>query len=242
MRRRTISALCLLATTAGLTACGGAQQDDIRAWMQAERNSIKPSVQPIPEPTKFNPEPYSAASGLPPAQALPLGAFLAQPAHWRVLADLFLLSACAGLYSVPMYALIQLRSQRTHRARIIAANNILNALFMIAAALIAGALLGAGLTVPQLFLAVGIANAVVAAYTLDAGRPVAAVSLYVDIDEATRAKIAEIVKETRRFAKRQETWFRKEPDVTWFSAQELTRQIPGVLEHAKHRGLGRAYG
>jgi tRNA dimethylallyltransferase len=54
--------------------------------------------------------------------------------------------------------------------------------------------------------------------------------------------VAEIVKETRRFAKRQETWFRKEPDVTWFSAQELKRQIPGVLRHAKHRGLGRAYG
>ena len=54
--------------------------------------------------------------------------------------------------------------------------------------------------------------------------------------------IAEIVKETRRFAKRQETWFRKEPDVTWFSAQGLTRQIPGVLEHAKHRGRGRTYG
>ncbi|HSG39964.1 MAG TPA: tRNA (adenosine(37)-N6)-dimethylallyltransferase MiaA [Thermoanaerobaculia bacterium] len=54
--------------------------------------------------------------------------------------------------------------------------------------------------------------------------------------------IAEIVRETRRFAKRQETWFRKEPDVTWFSAQELTRQIPGVLEHAKYRGRGRTYG
>lgn len=54
--------------------------------------------------------------------------------------------------------------------------------------------------------------------------------------------VAEIVKETRRFAKRQETWFRKEPDVTWFSAQELTRQIPGVIDYAKHRGLGRAYG
>ena len=54
--------------------------------------------------------------------------------------------------------------------------------------------------------------------------------------------VAEIVRETRRFAKRQETWFRKEPDVTWFSAQELKRQIPGVLRHAKHRGLGRAYG
>jgi tRNA dimethylallyltransferase len=54
--------------------------------------------------------------------------------------------------------------------------------------------------------------------------------------------VAEITTETRRFAKRQETWFRKEPDVTWFSAQELERQIPGVLRYAKHRGLGRAYG
>ncbi|HEX4964382.1 MAG TPA: tRNA (adenosine(37)-N6)-dimethylallyltransferase MiaA [Thermoanaerobaculia bacterium] len=54
--------------------------------------------------------------------------------------------------------------------------------------------------------------------------------------------VADIVRETRRFAKRQETWFRKEPEVTWFSAQDLERQIPGVLEHAKHRGLGRAYG
>ena len=60
--------------------------------------------------------------------------------------------------------------------------------------------------------------------------------------ETLEAAIADIVRETRRFAKRQETWFRKEPEVTWFSAQDLERQIPGVLEHAKHRGLGRAYG
>ena len=63
-----------------------------------------------------------------------------------------------------MYALIQMRSQPTHRARIIAANNILNALFMIGSSLIAGALLGAGFTVPQIFLFTGLANAVVAFY------------------------------------------------------------------------------
>ena len=63
-----------------------------------------------------------------------------------------------------MYALIQMRSQPTHRARIIAANNILNALFMIASSLIAGALLGAGFSVPQIFLLTGLANAVVAFY------------------------------------------------------------------------------
>ena len=93
-----------------------------------------------------------------------LAAFMAQGAHWRVMLDLLLLSLFAGLYSVPMYALIQMRSQPTHRARIIAANNILNALFMIASSLIAGALLGAGFTVPQIFLFTGLANAVVAFY------------------------------------------------------------------------------
>ncbi|OSZ73957.1 MFS transporter [Hydrogenophaga sp. IBVHS1] len=107
---------------------------------------------------------YFASRGLPPAGSLGVAEFLAEPAHWRVLADLTLLSLFAGLYSVPMYALIQMRSQPTHRARIIAANNILNALFMIASAVIAGALLKAGFTIPQMFLLVGLANAVVAFY------------------------------------------------------------------------------
>ena len=107
---------------------------------------------------------YFATRGLPPSDAMGLSAFISQSAHWRVLADLTLLSLFAGLYSVPMYALIQSRSQASHRARIIAANNILNALFMIASSLIAGALLSAGFTIPQIFLFVGLANAVVAFY------------------------------------------------------------------------------
>ncbi|MDM0121076.1 MFS transporter [Variovorax arabinosiphilus] len=107
---------------------------------------------------------YFASRGLPAVPEMGLGAFVAQAAHWRVMADLGLLSLFAGLYSVPMYALIQLRSQPTHRARIIAANNILNALFMIASSVIAGALLKAGFTIPQIFLFTGIANAVVAFY------------------------------------------------------------------------------
>jgi 1-acyl-sn-glycerol-3-phosphate acyltransferase len=77
-------------------------------------------------------------------------------------ADLGLLALSAGIYSVPMYALIQMRSQPTHRARIIAANNILNALFMIACR--AGRCLAAGCSIPQVFLFTGIANAVVALY------------------------------------------------------------------------------
>ncbi|MBC5763535.1 MFS transporter [Ramlibacter albus] len=114
--------------------------------------------------TVFAVDLYFASRGLPPSATLTLGQFLVVPAHWRVMADLALLSMFAGLYSVPMYALIQLRAQPTHRARIIAANNILNALFMIASSLIAGALLAAGFSIPQVFLVVGLANAVVAFY------------------------------------------------------------------------------
>jgi 1-acyl-sn-glycerol-3-phosphate acyltransferase len=80
------------------------------------------------------------------------------------MADLALLSLFAGLYSVPMYALIQLRSQPSHRARIIAANNILNALFMIVSSIGVGALLAANFTIPQVFLITGLLNAVVAFY------------------------------------------------------------------------------
>ncbi len=107
---------------------------------------------------------YFASRGLPASSELSIGQFMAISAHWRVMADLALLSLFAGLYSVPMYALIQLRSKPTHRARIIAANNILNALFMIASSVIAGALLGAKFSIPQIFLLTGLANAVVAFY------------------------------------------------------------------------------
>jgi len=107
---------------------------------------------------------YFASRGLAPADGLSVSAFIGMPAHWRVIVDLALLSLFAGLYSVPMYALIQLRSQPSHRARIIAANNILNALFMIVSSLIVGALLAAHFTIPQVFLITGLLNAVVAFY------------------------------------------------------------------------------
>ena len=98
------------------------------------------------------------------ATLLTVGEFVHQPAHWRVMADLALLAFSAGLYSVPMYALIQLRARPSHRARIIAANNILNALFMIVSSLVAGALLGAGCSIPQVFGVTALLNVVVVGY------------------------------------------------------------------------------
>lgn len=107
---------------------------------------------------------YFASRGLPASAPLTVSQFMAVGAHWRVMTDLMLLSLFAGIYSVPMYALIQLRSQPSHRARIIAANNILNALFMIVSSVGVGALLAMNFTIPQVFLITGVLNAVVAFY------------------------------------------------------------------------------
>ncbi|WDD94427.1 MFS transporter [Burkholderia sp. FERM BP-3421] len=108
---------------------------------------------------------YFASHALPVRDhLLGVGEFLADLAHWRILVDLFLLAMFGGFYSVPLYALIQSRSAPTHRARIIAANNILNALFMIVSALLAMLLTKAGVGIPGLFLVTGLLNVVVASY------------------------------------------------------------------------------
>ncbi|MGF6937964.1 1-acyl-sn-glycerol-3-phosphate acyltransferase [Paraburkholderia sp. UCT70] len=108
---------------------------------------------------------FFASHALPPAgHLLSVGEFLARLAHWRVLADLFLLAMFGGFYSVPLYALIQSRSQPSHRARIIAANNILNSLFMIVSALMAVGLTAAGFSIPAIFLVTALLNVVVAGY------------------------------------------------------------------------------
>jgi MFS family permease len=89
---------------------------------------------------------------------------LSIPAVWRVLFDLMMLGVFGGFFIVPLYALVQLRSSEAHRARIIAANNIVNALFMVVGALGAGAALGAGLSIPALFGIAALLNAAVAVY------------------------------------------------------------------------------
>jgi 1-acyl-sn-glycerol-3-phosphate acyltransferase len=107
---------------------------------------------------------YFASPAGPLAEMMEVGAFLAQHTSWHVLADLFLLAMFGGFFSVPLYALIQTRCEPSHRARIIAANNILNAIFLIASSLMAGTLLKQGLSIPELFLVTAVLNAVVAIY------------------------------------------------------------------------------
>ena len=80
---------------------------------------------------------------------------------WRVFADLFLLGFSGGLYIVPLYASMQAYAPKSHRARIVGANNIFNAIFMVTSAIFAIVILNVlGFTLPQLFLVTGLLNIV----------------------------------------------------------------------------------
>lgn len=90
--------------------------------------------------------------------------FLDRPGTWRLLMDLAFIGAFGSFYSVPLYALVQTRSKRKQLSRIIAANNIVNSIFMVGASLVSIAVLQAGFSIPELFIVLAILNIVVAVY------------------------------------------------------------------------------
>ena len=90
--------------------------------------------------------------------------FLADAGNYRVMFDIVMLGASGGIYIVPLYALVQQRSDEKKRSRIIAANNVLNALFMVAASLYGLFALKAGISIPTLFLIMAVMNAAVAVF------------------------------------------------------------------------------
>jgi len=108
---------------------------------------------------------FFSYAGLPKDVSVDIAAFLQQPAGWRVMADLLGIGVFGGFYIVPLFALIQQRSNPSHLARIIAANNILNSLFMVGSAVAGIVLVGVlDLTVPEFFLVLSLTNVLVAAY------------------------------------------------------------------------------
>ncbi|WP_020167382.1 MULTISPECIES: MFS transporter [Methylotenera] len=84
--------------------------------------------------------------------------------HWRLLADVLLIGLFGGFYIVPLYVLIQTRAQKGFQSRVIAANNIMNALFMVVSAGFSLLLFNQGLNIPQLFLVTALLNAIVIVY------------------------------------------------------------------------------
>ena len=91
---------------------------------------------------------------------------LASPGAWRILADLFLLALCGGVYSVSLYAFLQERADPASRSRMIAMNNVLNAAFMVTASLIAAVLAFAHFSAPRILLLTAAANLLAAIWLL----------------------------------------------------------------------------
>ncbi len=98
------------------------------------------------------------------ASLIGFGTFIAQPANWRVMLDLFMIAACGGVFTVPLYAILQAWSDPKQRARTIAANNVLNAAVITLVQLGAIVLLSMGMSSVTLFLIVALLNLVAAAY------------------------------------------------------------------------------
>lgn len=106
----------------------------------------------------------SHVSIFPAGNLMSLTEFLHTFAGWRITVDLILIATSGGLYTVPLYAMLQIRSEVSHRARVIASNNVINALFMVIAAIGTIVMLKAGFTVTDIFLVTAILNSLVAIY------------------------------------------------------------------------------
>lgn len=88
--------------------------------------------------------------------------FIHLNASWRIMADILLIAICAGVYIVPLYALVQKESADVYRARIMAANNVMNALFMVISAGYTMIFLSLGRAIPEVFLSISLINLLVA--------------------------------------------------------------------------------
>lgn len=98
------------------------------------------------------------------AETFALGEWLSKPGVWRVCLDLLFTAVFGGVFSVPLYTLLQQRSKPEVRSRVIAANNVFNALFMVAASLLLLVFNVLEVQTYQVFVILAIMNACVAVY------------------------------------------------------------------------------
>ena len=101
--------------------------------------------------------------------------FVFQLHNWHILMDILCMGIFGGFYIVPLYTFIQQNTHVTFRSRVIAANNIINAIFMVAASIMAICLFKIGFSIPQLFFVTGLLNAIVGIslyFTMPAFKPI----------------------------------------------------------------------
>jgi len=115
--------------------------------------------------TLFGVDLFFATNHLTPETTAGLSEFLSRPLNHRVIIDLMGIGVFGGFYIVPLYSLVQSRSEPGHRARTIAGNNIMNAFFMVCSAIVAVVVLKVlGMTISELFLITAVFSAVVSLY------------------------------------------------------------------------------
>lgn len=93
-----------------------------------------------------------------------LGEFFLNTKHWHIAIDMLMIAGFGGIYTVPLYAIIQTRTKTIHRARTVSCNNILNTIFMVVATILIMLLLKLNFTISQIFLVVAMVNTLVAVY------------------------------------------------------------------------------
>ena len=114
--------------------------------------------------TIFGVDIYFSQDLSPGGELITPAQFVAQASSLRVMMDITMLGVSGGFYIVPLYALVQQRSDAGKRSRIIAANNVLNALFMVVAAVYGAFALAMGMSIPLLFLIMAVMNVAVALF------------------------------------------------------------------------------
>jgi MFS family permease len=90
--------------------------------------------------------------------------FLSITSHYQLLADILFVGIFGGFYIVPLYAYIQSHVEKSHQSRVIAGNNIMNALFMVISAIFSLLIFNLGYSIPELFLATAIISSIVITY------------------------------------------------------------------------------
>lgn len=99
-----------------------------------------------------------------------VGAFLSAGRSWLIILSMFLIAASGGLYSIPMYAMMQNLTPETHMARTIASLNIIDSLGMVIAAALMSAMIAAGMSINGVFLSMAFINLLMLPLTLKIAR------------------------------------------------------------------------
>jgi len=114
--------------------------------------------------TAFGIDLYFARHGAAAVRGLDWLAFLHSAGSWRIVLDLTGIGLFAGFYVVPLFAFVQSRTPRERLSRVIAGNNILNALLIVMAAVFGLVLGRLGMNAATIFLLDALLNVLVAVY------------------------------------------------------------------------------